>query len=73
VYDKLEMALSVFKHGERVKIIGSREDPYKIYHIKKISKSHNGITLYILESETESISRLYYETKESALERLSQI
>lgn len=62
---------STFKLGERVKIIGIGEDPNRIYHIKKISKSHDGITLYILESESDSISRLYYETEDSRLERLS--
>jgi hypothetical protein len=65
------MTLSVFKHGERVKIIGEGEDPYKIYQIKKISRSDEGIILYILESEKDSISRLYYETEDSALERLA--
>jgi len=65
------MALSVFKNGERVKIVGQGEDPHKIYYIRKISKSHEGITLYILESETDSISRLYYETEDSALERIT--
>ncbi len=65
------MVFSVFKHGERVKIVGLGEDPYRIYRIKKISRSHDGITVYILESEIDSISRLYYETEDSALERLS--
>jgi hypothetical protein len=65
------MVFSVFKYGERVKIVGLGEDHYRIYRIKKISKSHDGITSYILESEIDSISRLYYETDDSALERLS--
>lgn len=65
------MTISVFKLGERVKIIGESEDPNKIYSIKRISKYHNEITLYILESESNQISRLYYETEDSSLERIT--
>jgi hypothetical protein len=69
--NKLKMTLSVFKHGERVKIVGRSEDPNRIYQIKKISKSQTGIILYLLESETDFISHLYCETEYSALERLT--
>ncbi len=65
------MTISIFKTGERVRIIGEKEDSSKIYNIKKISKYQNEITLYILESESNQISRLYYETKKSSLERIN--
>ena len=67
---KLEKTLSVFKHGERVKIIGRGEEPYRIYNIEKISKYYDGNTLYILRSKTDFISRLHYEIEDAALERL---
>ena len=67
------MTLSIFKRGERVKIVEDGEDPHKVYNIKKISKYHDETTLYILESEDTLISRLYYETDSSCLERISDI
>ncbi|MGI0092607.1 MAG: hypothetical protein ACREA8_00735 [Nitrosotalea sp.] len=70
IISKLDMTISIFKPGERVKIIGEKEDSHKIYNIKKISRYQNEITLYILESEFNQISRLYYETKNSSLERI---
>lgn len=69
--NRLGMALSAFKRGERVKIVGDGEDPHRIYNIKKIAKYHDETTLYILESEDNLVSRLYYETNNSCLERIS--
>jgi hypothetical protein len=65
------MTTLVFKPGERVKIVDEMEDPHKIYNIKKISQYQNKIILYILESESNLVSRLYYETKHSSLERIT--
>ncbi|HZS73099.1 MAG TPA: hypothetical protein VFA69_01210 [Candidatus Nitrosotalea sp.] len=67
---QIRMIISIFKQGERVKIIGEGENPRKIYHIKKISKHHNEMILYILESEDNLVSRLYYETNYSHLEKI---
>ena len=49
IISKSDMTISTFKPGERVKIIGEKEDSTKIYSIKKISRYQNEITLYILE------------------------
>lgn len=67
------MTFSIFKLGERVKIIEDGEDPHRVYNIKKISKYHDETALYILESEDSLISRLYFETDSSCLERISDI
>jgi len=62
-----------FNHGERVRLTESGEDgPGKIYIIKDIKKIRKGGVLYLLKSlEEESVLRLYYENKESLLERIS--
>lgn len=73
VLNKLEMTLSIFKRGERVKIVSDGEDPRKTYIIKKISKYHNETALYILESEDNLVSQLYYETNSSCLERIEDV
>ena len=64
------MKLSVFKQGEHVRIIEKGKTNNAVYMIRKIFKSRNDKILYLLDSENESVSRLYYETKNSALERL---
>jgi len=61
-----------FNHGEKVRLTESGEQPSKIYIIKDIKKIRKGGVLYLLKSlEEESIFRLYYENKESLLERIS--
>ena len=61
-----------FNHGERVRLVESGEQPGKIYIIKDIKKIRKGGVLYLLKSlEEDSVLRLYYENKESLLERIS--
>ena len=46
-------------------------DAEKIYIIKDIKKTRNGGILYLLKSlEEKPVLRLYYEHKESLLERI---
>jgi hypothetical protein len=59
-----------FNRGERVRLTGSEED--KIYIIKDMKKIRKGGVLYLLKSlEKDSVSRLYYEDRQSLLERIS--
>jgi len=61
--------MSVFKSGERVRIVEDVES--KVYKIKKIKKVRNGGILYLLKSlEKNSVMRLYYENKNLLLERI---
>ncbi|TSA17930.1 MAG: hypothetical protein D4R72_03335 [Nitrosopumilales archaeon] len=61
--------MSVFKSGERVRIVKDNES--KVYKIKKIKKVRRGGILYLLKSlEKNSIMRLYYENKKLLLERV---
>jgi hypothetical protein len=61
--------MSVFKNGERVRIIEDNES--KIYKIKKIKKIRSGGILYLLKSlEENSVMRLYYENRKLLLERI---
>lgn len=62
--------MSVFRRGERVRIVETGKTSQKTYTIKKIFKSEDGITLYLLKSEKDLTMRLYYETEESGLERI---
>lgn len=62
--------MSVFKNGERVRIVGTNESN-KVYKIKKIKRVRKGGILYLLKSlEKNSIMRLYYENKKLLLERI---
>lgn len=61
--------MSVFKSGERVRII--KDDEFKVYKIKKIKKVKKGGILYLLKSlEEHSVMRLCYENKKLLLERI---
>ena len=62
--------MSVFKSGERVRIV--EDDESKIYKIKKIKKIRKGGILYLLKSlEENSVMRIFYENKKFLLERIS--
>lgn len=62
--------MTIFNRGERVRML--EQDTDRIYIIKDIKKIRKGGTLYLLKSlEQESVFRLYYENKESILERIS--
>lgn len=63
--------MSVFKHGERVRVVESGKNSDKTYIIKKIFKYDDGTPLYFLKSERSRALRLYYESKESGLERVN--
>jgi hypothetical protein len=61
--------MSVFKSGERVRIVEDNE--FKVYKIKEIKKIRKGGILYLLKSlEKNSVMRLYYENKKLLLERI---
>ena len=57
-----------FKQGDNVRIVGS-ENPNLIYNIRKIKKSRDGTTLYLLKSESSAITLLFYEAKNAHLEK----
>ena len=63
------LVLSTFKKGDLVKIIDI-EYSDTIYKIKKMKKSDDGTTLYLLKSDDSSISLLYYESEDSHLEKV---
>jgi phosphomannomutase len=63
--------MSIFKCGERVRVVETAKNIKKTYIIKKIFKSDDGIPLYLLKSETDPTLRLYYESEESGLERIT--
>jgi len=63
--------MPTFSRGERVRLTESEEED-KIYIIKDMKKVRKGGFLYLLKSlEEDSVLRLYYEDKQSLLERIS--
>ena len=63
--------MSVFNRGERVRIIIPEKSSSLVYRIKEMKKIRNGGTLYLLKSlEENPVLRLYYEDRESLLERI---
>ena len=63
--------MASFRCGEIVRIVESERDSDQIYMVKNLKKTRGGI-LYLLKSlEEEPVMRLYYENKESLLERIS--
>lgn len=63
--------MSVFSRGERVRIVDSKKEYDKVYRIKDMKKTKDGGVLYLLRSlEEDSVLRIYYEDKESLLERI---
>lgn len=60
---------TAFNVGGKVRINDS-EKTQTIYQISKIKKSDDGITLYLLKTKDSPISLLYYESKESNLEKV---
>lgn len=62
--------MSVFKRGDRVRVVESGENSAKTYVIKKIFESDDGIPLYLLKSDTSRALRLFYENEEAGLERI---
>lgn len=63
--------MSVFRRGEKVRIIDRRKESYTTYSIKDIKKGKDGTVLYLLKSQEDSVLRLYYESKETLLERIA--
>lgn len=63
--------MSVFNRGERVRIIDPEKNSNTVYRIRDMKKIRMGGTLYLLRSlEENPVLRLYYENKESLLERI---
>lgn len=63
--------MSIFNRRERVRIVEPEIYSEKIYIIKDMKKIRKGGVLYLLKSlEEKPILRLYYENKESLLERI---
>jgi len=63
--------MSVFNRGERVRIIDPEKNSNTVYRIRDMKKIRMGGTLYLLRSlEENTVLRLYYENKESLLERI---
>lgn len=63
--------MATFKRGEKVRIIDNRKESYTTFTIKDIKKSKDGTVLYLLKSQEDSALRLYYESKETLLERIA--
>ena len=63
--------MPALKPGDNVRIISSEKNSSVIYKIRKIKKSQDGTTLYLLKSETSAITLLYYETEGSHLEKVA--
>ena len=62
--------MATFTRGEIVRIIDNRKQSYTTFTIKDIKKSKDGTVLYLLKSQEDSALRLYYESKETLLERI---
>ena len=63
--------MAVFSRGERVRIVETDRETDKVYRIKDMKKTRDGGVLYLLKSlEEDPVLRLYYEGKESLLERI---
>ena len=63
--------VSVFNRGERVRIIDPEKNSNTVYRIRDMKKIRMGGILYLLRSlEENPVLRLYYENKESLLERI---
>jgi len=63
--------MSVFNRGERVRMVVPEKNSSIVYLIKDIKKIRRGGTLYLLKSlEENPVLRLYYEDRESLLERI---
>ena len=63
--------MSVFNRGERVRIIDPEKNSNTVYRIRDMKKIRMGGILYLLRSlEENPVLRLYYENKESLLERI---
>ena len=63
--------MATFKRGEKVRIIDNRKKSYSVFTIKEIKKGKDGTVLYLLKSQDDSALRLYYESRETLLERVS--
>lgn len=63
--------MNMFNLGDLVRIAESEREMGSIYIIKEIKKIRKGGILYLLKSLDENVSRLYYENKESLLEKIS--
>lgn len=59
-----------FKPGEIVKIIDSSRKESCPYLIRKIKRSEDGHIEYLLNAESNPISLLYHESKDSHLEKI---
>ena len=62
--------MATFTRGETVRIIDNRKQSYTTFTIKDIKTSKDGTVLYLLKSQEDSALRLYYESKETLLERI---
>ena len=60
------------KSGDNVRIKGSEKNSDIIYKIRKIKKSQDGTTLYLLKSKLSAITLLFYETKNVHLEKADE-
>lgn len=61
-----------YKPGDKVQIIDSEKNSNLIYSIKKIKKSKDGTTLFLLKSDSSSITLLYYESEVSHIVKLEK-
>ena len=63
--------MSTFNRGERVRMTNKNGRSELVYRIKDLRKCKRGGTLYLLKSlEEMPVLRLYFEGRESPLERI---
>jgi len=60
-----------FKTGDTVRIVEAGKAGNVSYAIIKLKKSIDGAPLYLLKSDSSPIMLLYYESKDSRLEKIS--
>ena len=71
LHSNFGIIMDPFNRGDMVRISLPDEDSDRVYIIKEIRKIRKGGNLYLLKSLSEDVLRLYYEDKESLLEKLS--
>lgn len=69
IQSEIKKLVHLFRLGDMVKIVELGKISKSTYVVKKLKKSSDGIPLYLLKSDSDPVMLLYYETKNSHLER----
>jgi stress response protein SCP2 len=65
------MCVGILKEGEKVRIVDSEKKSDEIYVIKKIETSKNDIAVFLLKSDSSNDHIIFYDSKTSHLEKIS--